>query len=78
MLAANPYLHFMGNTEEAMKFYKSVFGGEFTIFQRFSDVPGSERMPAHEQNMIIHISLALGEWRCNHGNRFTGINGTTA
>ena len=59
MLAANPYLHFMGNTEKAMKFYKSVFGGEFTIFQRFKDVPGSERMPSHEQDMIIHISLAL-------------------
>ncbi len=59
MHAANPYLHFMGNTEEAMRFYKSVLGGEFTIFQRFSDVPGSERMPAHEQDMIIHISLKL-------------------
>jgi PhnB protein len=59
MLTANPYLHFKGNTEDAMKFYKSIFGGEFTIFQRFRDVPGSERMPANEQDMIIHISLTL-------------------
>lgn len=25
----NPYLNFMGTTEDAFNFYKSVFGGEF-------------------------------------------------
>jgi len=54
-----PYLHFMGNTEEAMNFYKSVLGGEFTIFSRFKDVPGSEKMSAEEQEKIIHISLTI-------------------
>jgi len=57
MLNMNPYFNFMGNTEEAMKFYKSVFGGEFTIFQRFKDMPGCEKMAAEEQGMIMHISL---------------------
>src|SRR5258706_4882594 len=55
----NPYLHFMGNTEEAMNFYKSVLGGEFIIFSRFKDVPGGEKMSAHDQEKIIHISLAI-------------------
>ena len=35
MINTNPYFNFQGNTEEAMNFYKSVFGGEFTIYQRF-------------------------------------------
>ena len=59
MHAINSYLHFMGNTEAAMIFYKKVLGGEFTNFQRFSDVPGFEKMAKHEQTMIMHISLTL-------------------
>jgi len=51
----------MGNTEEAMNFYKSVFGGEFTLFQKFKDVPGSEKMSAEEQQKIIHISLTISK-----------------
>jgi PhnB protein len=60
MLSMNPYLHFMGHTEEAMKFYKSVLGGEFTIFQKFKDIPGGEKMPATDQEKVIHISLLIG------------------
>ncbi len=60
MLSVNPYLHFMGTTEEAMNFYKSVLGGEFTIFQRYKDVPGGEKMPPEAQEKIMHISLTIG------------------
>lgn len=60
MLAINPYLHFMGNTEEAMIFYKKIFGGEFNTFQRYNDVPGFEKMPMEEQNKMIHVSLTIG------------------
>ena len=61
MLNINPYLHFMGNTEEAMNFYKSVFGGEFTIIQRFKDMAGGEKMSEEDQEKIIHISLPIGK-----------------
>ena len=57
MQTINVYFNFMGNTEEAMNFYKSVFGGEFTGLSRFKDLPGSEKIPAHEQNKIMHITL---------------------
>lgn len=60
MKITSAYLHFMGNTEEAMNFYKSVFGGRFLIFQKFRDLPGSERMPKNELEKIIHISLDMG------------------
>ncbi len=55
----NPYLNFNGNTEEAMNFYRSVFGTEFTALHRFKDSPGFEKMPKHEQDKIMHASLPL-------------------
>lgn len=59
MLTITPYLHFMGNSEEAMTFYKSVLGGEFTIVGRFKDVPGGEKMSSADQQKLMHISLTL-------------------
>lgn len=56
------YLNFMGNTEEAFTHYKSVFGGEFTTFQRMSDVPPDPAQPAlpeHEQNLVMHVELPI-------------------
>ena len=34
------------DTEEAFNFYKSVFGGEFTMLQRFKDTPEGGKMSA--------------------------------
>lgn len=60
MTLVNPYLNFNGNTEEAFNHYKSVFGGEFAVLQRFKDSPGCENMPEVEQNQIMHIALPVG------------------
>lgn len=57
----NPYLHFMGQTEEAMNFYKSVFGGELSLLHRFKDVPGGEKMHVEDQEKIIHASLTINK-----------------
>lgn len=61
MLSINPYLNFSGKTEEAMNFYRSVFGGEFTTFKRFNESPGHEKMPKEEQEKIMHASLPMGK-----------------
>jgi PhnB protein len=61
MLKINPYLNFAGNTEEAFKFYKSVFGGEFAILQRFKDTPEAGRVPEKEKDKIMHVSLPVGD-----------------
>jgi PhnB protein len=61
MISINPYLNFAGNTEEALNFYKSVFGGEFIALQRFKDIPGNEKLSANEQEKIMHVSLPLGK-----------------
>lgn len=63
MLKLNPYLNFLGRTEEAFIFYKSVFGGEFITFQRFKDVPnlpGKDTLSEIDLNKIMHVSLKVG------------------
>ncbi len=59
MLTLNPYLNFAGNTEEAFKFYKSVFGGDFAMLQRFKDTPEAGRLKDGEGDKIMHVSLPL-------------------
>ena len=60
MATLNPYLNFMGNTEEAFNFYKSVFGGEFTVLQRMKDTPQADQLPEPDRNKIMHIALPVG------------------
>lgn len=60
MVTANPYLHFNGNCEEAFNFYKSVFGGDFTMISRFKEVPPQQALPEKEADKIMHISLPIG------------------
>ncbi|AOM79993.1 VOC family protein [Pedobacter steynii] len=59
MATINPYLNFEGKTEEAFNFYKSVFGGEFTVIQRFKDMPDGDKMSVDDQNKIMHVSLPI-------------------
>ncbi|MBK5272105.1 MAG: VOC family protein [Bacteroidia bacterium] len=61
MATINPYLNFPGNTEEAFNFYKSVFGGEFAIVQRFKDTPEADRVPEDLKEKIMHIALPIGK-----------------
>ncbi|TMI95061.1 MAG: VOC family protein [Bacteroidetes bacterium] len=61
MATINPYLNFPGTTEEAFNFYKSVFGGEFAMVQRFGDTPGGDKIPSEVKNKIMHISLPIGK-----------------
>src|SRR5438874_1067419 len=64
MAAINPYLNFNGNTEEAFNFYKSVFGGEFAVIQRFkdipSDTPGCDSMSEADKEKVMHVALPIG------------------
>jgi PhnB protein len=60
MATANTYLNFNGNTEEAFNFYRSVFGGEFVMLQRFKDTPDADNVPADEREKIMHVALPIG------------------
>jgi PhnB protein len=61
MVTINPYLNFLGNTEEAFNFYKKVFGGEFNMISRFKDTPESGKMQPQDQNKIMHVALPIGK-----------------
>ena len=62
MARLNPYLNFAGNTEEAFRFYKSIFGGEFASVVRFKDMPvEGVQIPKKDENKIMHIGLPIGK-----------------
>lgn len=55
MKQLNAYLGFNGNCEEALRFYKDAFSGEYNIM-RFSDTPqdGSYKTPPGYDNKVMH------------------------
>lgn len=63
MTVINPYLTFQGNCEEAFKYYKEVFGGEFSYMGRFSEMPPQEGVTLSEEdgNKIMHMSLPISK-----------------
>ena len=60
MPSINPYLNFAGNTEEAFKFYQSVFGGDLNIM-RFGDTPAGANVPPTVKDKVMHASLPIGK-----------------
>lgn len=63
MPRVSTYLNFMGNTEEAFNFYKSVFGTDFlSPIMRMGDMPpspGSPELSDAEKNMVMHVELPI-------------------
>jgi PhnB protein len=49
-----PYLHFRGNTREAMEFYHSVFGGALNV-QTFKDAHASQ--DPSDDDRVMHAQL---------------------
>ena len=62
-MTLNPYLDFDGNCREAFEFYRSVFGGEFMIFQTFADGPPGDMPPMSDEvkRQVMHVSLPVGD-----------------
>ena len=54
-----PYLHFNGNAEEVLNFYKDAFNGEITVLNRYGDSP----MKTDEslKDKIIHSRVKFGD-----------------
>ena len=59
-MTLTPYLNLPGNAEEAMNFYKDVFGGK-TEIQRWNEMPPNPKMPASDawKNKVMHGSLTI-------------------
>lgn len=67
MPTINPYLTFLGDCEEAFKFYKKVFKKvfkkEFAHIGYFRDMPQDEanQMPEEQLDRVMHVSLPISE-----------------
>ena len=63
MATVSTYLNFPGNTEEALNFYKSIFGGEFLgQIMRFKDLPPMDGMPPLDESakdLVMHMELPI-------------------
>ncbi len=62
MLSVNPYIVFDGRCREAFDFYRSVFGGEFSDVNTFSEMPPDAMpggVPAEDADRVLHISLPV-------------------
>lgn len=69
----NHYLNFQGQTEAAFLFYKSVFGGDFAMLSRYTDMPpqGDVQLSDIEKNYILHISLPINDFTVLMGSDTT-------
>ena len=51
-----PYIFFYGRCEEALEFYKGVFGGSYELM-RVADSPAESEMPPGSGNRVMHASF---------------------
>jgi PhnB protein len=63
MARTSTYLNFPGTTEQAFRFYKTVFGTDFEgPIARMGEAPPAPGMPAlsdAEKNLVMHIALPI-------------------
>jgi PhnB protein len=60
-MQVEPYLFFTGKCEEALNFYKGIFGGEVVQVSRFKDMPGEVRremsVGSEHDNLVMHATF---------------------
>ena len=60
-MTLNTYLTFNGNCREAFEFYRSVFGGEFSVVETFGNGPPDMGVSEADKDLIMHMSLPVGD-----------------
>ena len=56
-----PYLHFNGNTREAMTFYSKCLGGKL-VLQKVAESPMAAKVPSEMESQILHSSLTMANF----------------
>lgn len=54
-----PYLHFNGNAEEVLNYYKDAFDGEILVVNRYGDSPMKTNESLNDK--IIHSRIKFGD-----------------
>lgn len=60
MLEIEPYIFFYGKCEEALNFYKGIFGGEITSIMRMKEAPPEMPSPPNWADKIMHANFKAG------------------
>jgi PhnB protein len=61
MQLVHVYLNFPGTTEEAFRFYETVFGTRIAMMQTFGDTPFVKDAPEGAKKKIMHAQLPITE-----------------
>jgi PhnB protein len=56
-----PYLYFAGGCEDALHFYKSIFGGEVSGIFRYAGTPMAHDLPEGWSEKIMHATFQSGD-----------------
>ncbi len=77
MAIVNIYLTFNGNCEEAFNFYREVFGGDFEMISRYSEMPpqNGTKIPDEFLDKIMHVSLSISKETGLMGSDVSGDSG---
>lgn len=59
MATISPYINFAGKTQEALEFYKSIFGGEAHV-QLAKDGPNAGNTPPEKMDGVFHAEYNAG------------------
>lgn len=79
-----PYVHFNGQCEEAIEFYKKAVGAQVNMLMRFKDMPttcGPAAITPGTENKVMHANLRIGDsvvllsdGRCVGSPKFEGFS----
>ena len=56
-----PYLHFNGNCEAALKYYEKELGAKIEAILPFSGAPDGMPLPPGWENKVMHARILIGE-----------------
>lgn len=70
-----PYIFFYGRCEEALEFYKQVFGGSYEL-QRNADTPMAGDVASDFRNKVMHASFTAPgiSFMCSDGREAKAID----
>jgi PhnB protein len=70
-----PYIFFFGRCEEALEFYKSVFGGTYELM-RTKDSPMADQMPPGSGDTVMHAKFDAPtfSFMCSDGRETKAID----
>lgn len=60
MLELQPYVFFYGKCEEALNFYKGIFGGKIGTIMRMKEAPPEMPAPPNWSDKIMHARFESG------------------